>query len=97
MVYDESARQRFGWLFVGVARRWRAALDERLAGLGLSDATWSPLVHIGRSGGGIRQNALAGRIGIDTSSLVRLLDILVAKALIERRQDPADRRSNLLF
>ncbi|MFC0220526.1 MarR family transcriptional regulator for hemolysin [Pseudochelatococcus lubricantis] len=90
-------RERFGMLFVGVARRWRAALDARLADVGLSDATWSPLVHIGRSGGGICQKDLAVRVGIDGSSLVRLLDILAAKGLIERRQDASDRRSNLLF
>ena len=28
---------------------------------------------------------------------MRLIDILSAKGLIERRQDPSDRRSNLLF
>ncbi|MFD2238266.1 MarR family winged helix-turn-helix transcriptional regulator [Aureimonas populi] len=84
-------------LFVGTARRWRAALDARLADIGLSDATWGPLVHVSRSGGGLSQKELAARVGIDGSSLVRLLDILSAKELIERRQDPSDRRSNLLF
>lgn len=97
MSYQETPRQRFGCLFVGVARRWRAALDASLAEVGLSDATWSPLVHIGRSGGGISQKELAARVGIDTSTLVRLLDILSAKGWIERRQDPSDRRANLLY
>lgn len=92
-----SARERFGMLFVMVARHWRSALDASLADLGLSDATWSPLLHIGRSGGGLSQKELAARVGIDGSSLVRLLDILTTKGLIERRQDPGDRRANLLF
>lgn len=92
-----SSRDPFGMLLVGVARRWRAALDASLAELGLSDATWGPLIHVGRSGGGISQKELAARVGIDGSSLVRLIDILATKQLIERRQDPADRRSNLLF
>ncbi|MFG1372453.1 MarR family transcriptional regulator [Xanthobacter oligotrophicus] len=92
-----SARERFGMLFVVVARHWRSALDASLADMGLSDATWSPLLHIGRSGGGLSQKDLAARVGIDGSSLVRLLDILAAKGLIERRQDPGDRRANLLF
>ncbi len=92
-----SPRERFGVLFVGVARRWRAALDASLADVGLSDATWSPLIHIGRAGGDISQKDLAARVGIDGSSLVRLLDILASKDLIERRQDVEDRRSNLLF
>ncbi|MDI4654951.1 MarR family winged helix-turn-helix transcriptional regulator [Xanthobacter autotrophicus] len=97
MLDPTSARERFGMLFVVVARRWRSALDASLADRGLSDATWSPLLHIGRSGGGLSQKDLAARVGIDGSSLVRLLDILAAKGLIERRQDPADRRTNLLF
>ncbi len=92
-----SPRHRFGMLFVGVARRWRNAVDMRLGSLGLTDATWTPLIHIQRAGEGICQKDLASRIGLDGSSLVRLLDILVAKGFIERRQDAADRRSNLLF
>ncbi|MDI4664932.1 MarR family transcriptional regulator [Xanthobacter autotrophicus] len=97
MTDPSSVRERFGMLFVLVARRWRSALDAGLAEMGLSDATWSPLLHIGRSGGGLSQKDLAARVGIDGSSLVRLLDILADKGLIERRQDPADRRANLLF
>lgn len=92
-----SPRERFGILFVGTARRWRSVLDASLADLGLSDATWGPLIHLGRSGGGLSQKDLAARVGIDGSSLVRLIDILAAKELVERRQDAADRRSNLLF
>lgn len=97
MTNPTSARERFGMLFVVVARHWRSALDASLADMGLSDATWSPLLHIGRSGGGLSQKDLAARVGIDGSSLVRLLDILATKGLIERRQDPADRRANHLF
>lgn len=44
-----SSRDSFGMLLVGVARRWRSALDASLAEVGLSDATWGPLVHIGRT------------------------------------------------
>lgn len=97
MAGPHHSRGNLGVLLVGVARRWRAMLDASLAVVGLSDATWSPLAHIGRSGGGICQKDLAARVGIDGSSLVRLLDILAKKGLIERRQDVADRRSNLLY
>lgn len=93
----DLTRQEFGKLFVGVARRWRAALDASLEAINLSDATWAPLVHIERSGGGISQTELASRVGIDGSTLVRLLDILGKKELIERKQSPTDRRTNLLF
>lgn len=97
MSISVSTRDRFGMLLGGVARRWRATLDASLTEAGLSDATWGPLIHIDRSGGGISQKELAARVGIDGSSLVRLIDILAAREWVERRQDPDDRRSNLLF
>lgn len=92
-----SPRLQFGFVFVGLARRWRRALDERMAAIGLTDATWPPLVHLRRSGGGISQTELAARVGIDASSLVRLLDVLCERGLIERRPAPADRRTRALF
>ncbi|MGJ4995285.1 MarR family winged helix-turn-helix transcriptional regulator [Bradyrhizobium sp. HKCCYLS3077] len=94
---DPTARLRFGFALVGLARRWRRALDERMDALGLSDAAWPPLVHLDRSGDGITQNELAARCGIDGSSLVRLLDKLSEGGLIERRVSPTDRRSRLVF
>ncbi|CCD87505.1 Regulatory protein, MarR [Bradyrhizobium sp. ORS 285] len=92
-----TARLRFGFALVGLARRWRRALDERMGALGLSDAAWPPLVHLDRLGDGISQNELAARCGIDGSSLVRLLDLLGERGLIERRISPSDRRSRLVF
>lgn len=91
-----SPRLRLGMQLVGVARRWRTALDQDLAALGLSDATWSPLMHIARAGDGLSQKDLAARIGVDGSSLVRVIDILSTKGLIERRQEATDRRTNHL-
>jgi MarR family transcriptional regulator, transcriptional regulator for hemolysin len=86
-------RSRFGFQFVELARRWRRALDSRLAQAGLTDATWAPLIHLHESGDGIQQKELAVRLGLDSSSLVRLLDILCTRGLIERREDAHDRRA----
>ena len=94
---QSSARERFGMMFVGVSRRWRAGVDSSLAQAGLTDATWRPLVHIERSGGGISQKELAARLDLDASTLVRLIDVLVSKSLVERRADAHDRRSKLLY
>lgn len=92
-----SHRSRFGFQFVVLAWRWRRALDDRLAAVGLTDATWAPLVHLQEAGDGVSQKDLAANVGLDGSSLVRLLDILAGKALVERRIDPVDRRTNLVF
>lgn len=91
-----SPRARFGVRFSLLARRWRRALDACLAEAGLSDATWVPLVHLDESGGGITQKELAALVGIDGSSLVRLLDILSRQGLVERRIDAADGRVRLV-
>ncbi|MFT4266702.1 MAG: MarR family transcriptional regulator [Xenophilus sp.] len=85
-------RQRFGMRFVVLARQWRRALDTQLAALGLTDAGWPPLVYLAQAGG-LTQRELAGRIGIDGSSLVRLLDQHVRAGWVERREDPGDRRA----
>lgn len=91
-----SPRARFGVRFALLARRWRRALDARLAEAGLSDATWVPLVHLHESGDGITQKELAALVGIDGSSLVRLLDILCRQGLVERRVDAGDGRARLV-
>ena len=88
---------RFGFAFITLARQWRHNIEKCLHEAGLTDATWAPLVHLARAGGGIRQTDLAARVGLDTSTLVRLLDLLEARGLIERRIDPGDRRARQLF
>ncbi|MDK3019810.1 MarR family winged helix-turn-helix transcriptional regulator [Pseudodonghicola flavimaris] len=90
-------RDRFGFLFVTLARRWRRVIDHELARAGLTDATWTPLVHLKEGGDDISQTELATRVGLDASSLVRLLDALEGRALIERRVDPADRRARRIL
>ncbi len=64
---------------------------------GLSDARAAPLIWVGRLGGGVRQVTLAGHIGIEGPSLVRLLDQLEAAGLVERRDDPEDRRAKTIW
>jgi len=78
-------------------RRWRQLLDAEFQSSGLTEATWRPLMHLYRLGDGVRQKDLAASIGIEGPSLVRLLDTLIAKGLIERREDASDRRAKLLF
>jgi MarR family transcriptional regulator, lower aerobic nicotinate degradation pathway regulator len=42
--------------------------------------------------GAVAQNVLAAALGIDASDMVRLMDELLAKELVARDRDPADRR-----
>jgi MarR family transcriptional regulator for hemolysin len=94
---EPTARSRFGIRFSLLARRWRRALDARLAAEGLSDATWAPLMHLKETGGGVTQKELAALVGVDGSSLVRVIDILARQGFVERRVDPTDARARLIF
>src|ERR1700754_357221 len=79
-----------------IHRAYRAAADEALAHYGLSQATAWPVIWAGRLGDGVRQGVLAEAMGVEGPSLVRVLDQLVTAGLIERREDPLDRRAKTL-
>jgi MarR family transcriptional regulator for hemolysin len=79
-----------------LTRRWRQVLDSEFQSAGLTDATWRPLLHLHLLGDGVRQKDLAASVGIEGPSLVRLIDTLVTKGLIQRSEDLTDRRAKLL-
>lgn len=79
-----------------LTRRWSQLLDNEFQHAGLTAATWRPLLHLHLLGEGVRQKDLASSIGIEGPSLVRLVDTLAAKGLIERSIDATDRRAKLL-
>lgn len=78
-------------------RQWRRIAERELEKLGVSEACAAPLLWIGRLGGGVRQVTLASYVGIEGPSLVRLLDQLAASDLVERRDDPTDRRAKTVW
>ena len=88
----ELARERIGRLIQHVARNWRRALDQSLAPVGLTEATWLPLLYLNRVGA-VRQGDLAQYLGLDRSSVVRLVDALTVQGLVLRQDDPSDRRA----
>ncbi|MBB5193518.1 MarR family transcriptional regulator for hemolysin [Silvimonas terrae] len=80
-----------------VGRHWRQVSQDVVTVYGVSAACATPLLFIGRLGEGVRQVALADYVGIESPSLVRLLDQLCKAGLIRREVDPADRRANTLW
>ena len=87
----------FGFRVARIARRLRQAVDAELRTFGLTEATWRPLVYVRRLGDGVRQKELATALSIEGPSLVRLLDNLERRGLIERREDESDRRARGIF
>lgn len=90
-------RHEFAREIAIIARRWRVRLDERLAGLQMSQARWVALHWLNLSPEGISQANLAERTAVEAPTLVRVIDQLERQGLVERRSSASDRRVNLLF
>ena len=80
-----------------VSRSYKAACDKVAAQYGLTQAVAWPIVAISRMGDGVRPGVIADAVGIEPSSVVRLIDLLADSGLIERRSDTNDRRAKLIF
>jgi len=93
---DQELNRSFVALLFNSRNRIRFAMDDKFKPLGITDATWRTLYFLRREGDGVKQKELARTMGIEGPSLVRLLDSLSAKGLIERRIDPLDRRARTI-
>ncbi|KUJ83582.1 MarR family transcriptional regulator [Microbulbifer flavimaris] len=74
----------------------RRNFDRRARAHGLSRSRWQVLWHLAREQGQ-KQAELAERLDVAPISLARQLDKLQEEGLVERRQDPADRRCFRIF
>ncbi|WP_284947444.1 MarR family winged helix-turn-helix transcriptional regulator [Acidisoma cladoniae] len=90
------APTEFGRQLYVLSLALRREMDQRVRAFGLTDATWRPLLYLGRLGDGVRQTDLAAALEIEDPSLVRLLDVLERANLLERIEDPDDRRTKRL-
>lgn len=86
----------FGFLIHDVARLMRWNFDRQSAGLGLTRAQWSVLVHLKRCDG-VQQKTLAQLMDIKPISLARHIDRLETEGWVERRDDPDDRRAKRVY
>ena len=78
------------------SRLLRNYIDHRAKEHGTTRAQWIVLYRL-RQQEGLSQVDLADVLELQPISLVRLLDRLVEHGLLERRNDPKDRRANRLF
>lgn len=78
------------------SRLLRNFIDHRAKSRGTTRAQWIVLFRL-RQQEGLSQVDLADVLELQPISLVRLLDRLVEHGLLERRNDPKDRRANRLF
>ncbi|HEY1933261.1 MAG TPA: MarR family transcriptional regulator [Acetobacteraceae bacterium] len=91
-------RRSLGFLLRDTSRLMRRRFVQRArdVGLPLNRSEASVLVHVDREPG-LSQAQLAERLDLEAISLVRLIDSLQARGLIERRPHPHDRRIRTLW
>ena len=92
---DDTALSGFGALLGLAARQWRRGVDHQLQPFGLTEATWLPLIRVARSEKPMRQRELAVSLSLDSSAVVRLVDVLQAEGLVQRKEDE-DRRAKAI-
>ena len=87
-----DADQRFGSLLKQVFHLWHQVINERLRPRGVSHSQWRVVLMVSRSAEPMTQVALAAELGIESPTMVRLLDRLASKGWIAREPCPVDRR-----
>jgi MarR family transcriptional regulator, transcriptional regulator for hemolysin len=95
--YDPNNENHIGRKIVLTSRTIQNAFDLELRDkVGITMAQWRVINNL-TSQNGITQREIADKLGLDTSSLIPLIDRLEAKDLVQRKPDPSDRRVNRLY
>lgn len=81
---------------VAASRHWRRNCQTTLITYGISEACAGPLLAIARLGDGVHQVKVAHAAGMESPTLVRLLDQLCKAGIVCRTEDPNDRRAKAL-
>ena len=87
----EALRERTSFVLQDVARTMRARTEEQLCDVGLSWMSFSLLLVVARVGG-LPQQALAARTGVDRSSASAVLADLEYEGYVTRQPSRADAR-----
>ena len=89
-------RDHLSFLLVQLGLHGARRFGERLAPLGLEQRDAGMLIRLAANEGQSQQ-ALAEMIGVNATRMVFLVDELEKLGLVERRRNPADRRSHALY
>jgi DNA-binding MarR family transcriptional regulator len=83
------------WLLGQAAIEGRRVVGDVLAGEGLHRSQYALMASL-EEFGPLSQTALSERSGLDRSDVVRWVDGLAARGLVQRTRDPRDRRRNTI-
>lgn len=89
---------RIGFLVHDVSRMRRTLFDQRLKDLEITRAQWSALASLSRNEAeGVIQADLARELEVGKVTIGGLIDRLETSGIVERRGDPADRRTRRVY
>jgi MarR family transcriptional regulator, transcriptional regulator for hemolysin len=84
--------ERFSSALHSTARAWRLAMDRRLKGLGVSQASWLTIAVAAKARKPLSQSDLAEQLGVEGATMVSMIDRLVKAGLVLREPSTEDRR-----
>ena len=93
----DNRQLNFSHLLYLTAHHWRLAVNRRLKDLGMSQASWVAVSAIARNEKPLSQSELAQELGVESATLVPLLNRLVDLGLVERVNTERDKRKRLLI
>lgn len=79
-----------------IARLIRKQFDHSTTSIGITRAQWTTISVVAGMPGAT-QRGIAALLEVGEAAAGRLIDRLCADGLLERRADPADRRSHLIY
>lgn len=88
--------ENLGSMLADTSRLLRRSFDGRARDIGVTRAQWQVLTTLLRHEG-VNQGGLAELLDVEAITVCRMVDRLQEAVLVERRADPADRRSWRLF
>jgi DNA-binding MarR family transcriptional regulator len=91
---ESAMSRRLGFLLAQAHHRFRARADEIMRPLGIEIRHFGALTML--ADGMPSQRELADRLRVSGPVVVEMIDALESRGMVERRRDPADRRSNAL-
>ena len=92
---DDDVLRSAGYLLMKAGHHIGADFDAALTSVGVNGRELLVLSFV-RAADGLSQQELSGRLGLDPTIVVGLVDGLEARGLMTRSRHPADRRRNVL-
>jgi DNA-binding MarR family transcriptional regulator len=89
------AEDSLGYLLKHAYQRYSERNDAALEPLGIDGRELGVLLTVD-DGSPRSQQEIAAKLGVDRTTMVGMLDALEAKGFLARRQDPTDRRRNVV-